>query len=222
MNIAVRPPQRVNLVQAAVIPPAMSHGTVVRVSGDELDIELPPDAPAFKVGASLIVEFPRESGLPRAIVAPLRQEEDHLVVRVRRVPPPDKREYPRVEGAVHVTYHVSPQGDAGVTAWTIGGPANAAEHTPDPFMNFSATGLLFEDMEHCHEGDTLLFSMRVPRFDKTWRGAARVVRLIAIPADERDETIPATHRVAVHFTHLPEEAVDALRQHTLRIQEAYL
>lgn len=222
MNIALRPPQRVNLVQASVNPPAMAHGTVVKVSGDELEIELDAEAPIFKLASSLIVEFGRDSSLPRAIVVPLRQTAGNLVVRVRRIPPPDKREYPRVEGAVHVVWHVSPTGDAGITAWTIGGPATGPEHTPDPFMNFSATGLLFEDVEACHEGDTLLFSLRIPRADKEWRGAARVVRVSPIPEEEVDPALPATHRVAVHFTHLAEEAVEALRQHTLRIQEAYL
>ncbi len=222
MNIALRPPQRVNLVQAAVDPPAMAQGTVVKVSGDELQIDLDAGAPAFKMGSSLVVEFGKESTLPRAIVLPLRQADGHLVVRVRRVPPPDHREYPRVEGAIHLTWHVSPNGDGGVTAWTIGAPPTGPEHTPDPFMNFSATGLLFEDVAGCAEGDTLLFTMRIPRADKIWRGAARVVRLFPIPVDEQDASLVATHRIAVHFTHLAEEAVEALRQHTLRIQEAYL
>ena len=222
MNIALRPPQRVNLVQAAVDPPAMAHGTVVKVSGDELEIDLDTDAPTFKLGSSLVVEFGRDSSLPRAIVVPLRQTEGRIVVRVRRVPPPDHREYPRVEGAVHVVWHVSPQGDGGVTAWTIGAPPTGPQYTPDPFMNFSATGLLFEDVDACREGDTLLFVLRIPRAPKEWRGAARVVRVTPIPDEERDPALTATHRIAVHFTHLAEDAVEALRQHTLRIQEAYL
>lgn len=222
MNIAVRTPARCNLVQASANPPMMGRGTITRVSGDEMEIEVDSDAPPFTIDQHMIVEFGPDAGLPRAIGVPTRRENRTLTLRVRRVPPADKREYPRIEGAVNFTYHVSPQGDAGVTTWTIGGPASAKEHNPDPFMNFSATGLLFEDLPTCNEGDTLLFSLRVPRDERIWRGSARVVRVQAIPIDERDETIAATHRIAVHFTHLAEEALEALRQHTLRIQEAYL
>jgi len=221
MSSALSPDQRVHLVQAASVPPAFAHGTIRSVSGEDVEIRLDDGGPAFKVGSSLVLEAPAPAR-SRAIAVAHRQEGGTLWVRVRKLTPPDQREYPRVEGAIFFSYHVSPQGELGTKAWIIGAPASAVVHTPDPFMNFSATGLSFEDTVTCAEGDTLLFELRVPNVDKTWRGSARVVRVAPIPAEERDPSLTATHRVAIHFTHLAEDAADALRQHTLRIQDAYL
>ena len=89
-------------------------------------------------------------------------------------------------------------------------------------MNFSVTGLAFDDLETCAEADVLAFVITVPGAPHSWRGAAVVVRVSRIPIDERDDTIPATHRVAVEFTEIPDDARVALGHHTERIQEAGL
>jgi hypothetical protein len=222
MSIAIRPPARVTLVQATVDPPSVGHGTVTRNTKDSLEVDLDKGSPVFTIGTSLILEFAAESGPSRAIVSVTSASADKLTARIRRIPPPDKREYPRCEGAVHVRYHVSALGPDGVEPWMAGGAATGTENHPDPFMNFSATGLMFEDMATCAEEDTVLLELRVPQHTGSWRAAAKVIRVFPIPIDERDDSIAASHRIAIHFTDLPEDAAEALRTHTLRIQEAYL
>jgi hypothetical protein len=89
-------------------------------------------------------------------------------------------------------------------------------------MNFSVTGLAFDDVETCQADDHLGFVITIPREEHTWRGVAHVVRVWRIPIDERDDSIPATHRIAVNFLQLPDDARAALGRHTERIQEAWL
>jgi hypothetical protein len=103
-----------------------------------------------------------------------------------------------------------------------GGAPTGQEFEPDPFMNFSVTGLAFDDIESCRADDLLGFVITIPREAHTWRGVASVVRVWRIPIDERDESIAATHRIAVNFTELPDDARLALGRHTERIQEAWL
>jgi hypothetical protein len=95
-------------------------------------------------------------------------------------------------------------------------------------MDFSGSGLKFEDQERCAAGDTLLLELSVPPSDVWFRATAVVVRLLPIPPEEREMTErgddgPApTHQVAVHFTNLPAEAVEALMEFTLRVQDALI
>lgn len=214
MSVPASP--RVTVVQATAEPPRLAHGFLRAETPDHLDIALDADAPAMGPGAPVVVDFPDLPDRARVIGVVEPASAGALRVAVRRAAAPDKREYPRVEGAVHLEYH---RGDA-LDAWLAGGPATAPVRRPDPFMNFSVVGLQFEDEPACAEGDTVLFELSVPHDRRRFRGAARVVRVLPIPPAEREAG--ASHRVAIAFTHLPTEAADALREQTLRIQEALL
>jgi hypothetical protein len=195
----------------------------VAQQGDVVTLEV-PEGTVFPDGASLIVDFAPDAGVSRAIVHPVdtgRIEGGLLRAKVVRVPTPEKREYPRMNGGITLRYFVA-KGEAGVDAWMRGGEPTGPVHEPDPFMNFSVTGLAFDDLETCKDGDLLAFTITVPGAPVTWRGACSVVRVWRIPVDERDDSIPATHRVAVHFTDVPDDAREALKAHTERIQDAWL
>lgn len=221
MSLEVPTPLSCTLVQAATDPPYLGRGTVIRSLGDRMDIQVNGPTHQLATGASLVVEFPPDSGATRAIVMIDGVNDGVISAHVRRLAPPDKREYPRVEGPVHLRYHVAPSLEA-AERWLGGGPAEAEEYEPDPFMNFSVTGLMFEDLPRCAEGDMLLLTFSVPNETKEWRCAGSVVRVQVIPVDERDDSIAATHRVAMHFLRLPEGGAEALRRHTIHIQEAWM
>jgi len=215
-------PTPVSLVYAAATPPLLVKGRCVAQQGAELTLEVPEgtDLPA---GHSVIVDFSAEAGVSRVIANVRQREGTRLQVKVTRVPTSDKREYPRMNGGITLKYFVIAGNNPGaVDNWLQGGKAEGKVFEPDPFMNFSVTGLAFDDLNTCADGDTLAFTLSVPGAAHTWRGAAQVVRIWKIPIDERDESIPATHRIAVQFSVLPDEAAEALRVHTERIQEAWL
>ncbi len=216
-------PAQVSIVHAASVPPVLVKGRCVTQTGDELSIEV-PQGTELPPNVQLIVDFAGEPGVSRAIVAVLGQRDGRLLVQVVRVPTSDKREYPRMHGGITLRYHQLPRATAAAAAedWMRGGPPVGPEHEPDPFMNFSVTGLAFDDVLTCQEEDLLGILVKIPGDDHTWRGVAWVIRVSKIPIDERDESIDATHRIAVNFQELPDEARIALGKHTERIQEAWL
>lgn len=220
MTLDIHPSVRCTLVQAATDPPYIGRGKVLSCEDPRLVLEVEGPQPAF--GASVVIEFEPSSGAPRLIAHIVATEGSHVSLDVHRIAAPDKREYPRIDGPLHVRYHVSPNGARAVAPWLAGGPATGREYVPDPYMNLSVTGLQFEDLPHCREDDTMLLSFQLPQESGVWRAVGRVVRVQQIPVDERDDSIVATHRIAVHFTDLPPAAAEALSRHTLRIQDAWL
>ncbi|MFZ5475655.1 MAG: hypothetical protein ACOZNI_02670 [Myxococcota bacterium] len=217
MSLPLRLNAPVSLVYAVPVPPVLAKGTVV--ASDERYVEIRLDAPAaIPAGARVIVELPKGSAVPRAVIAVESSSGGVLRARIVRAPPPEKREYPRVHGAVDVGWRVA-RGDE--EAWLAGGPAGELFH-PDPFMNFSATGLGFDDHDRCAEGDTLLLEVGIPHDARRWRCLGKVVRVAPIPVDERDEDVDATHRIAVSLERAPDELTEALSTYTLKIQDAWL
>jgi hypothetical protein len=225
MTPNLRLPAGVSIVHAASTPPLLVKGRCLSQEGDAIVLEVPVGT-SFPAGAQLVVDFAADAGISRAIVHLLQGVPDpdqRITARITRVPTPEKREYPRMNGGITLRYFVvPPTGQAQIEAWLRGGAEVGKVFEPDPFMNFSVTGLAFDDVETCTDGDLLGFTITVPGAPHTWRGAASVVRVWKIPVDERDDSIPATHRVAVNFTDLPDDAREALRAHTQRIQEAWL
>ena len=122
------------------------------------------------------------------------------------------------------------EGEETASVWVSGGGAAGEEEAwrePDPFMDFSGTGLRFEDQPHCKAEDRVLIELRLPSSD-LWRATARVVRVDPIRSEDfvaRDEKKPAqapTHQIAVQFVDLPADAAEALTAFGMRIQDALL
>ncbi|MDP2308423.1 MAG: hypothetical protein Q8P18_20560 [Pseudomonadota bacterium] len=132
----------------------------------------------------------------------------------------EHRRAPRAHGTLVFRYHRAPGGAADVAAWMAGGPARGPERVPDPTMNFSPSGIAFDDIAICADGDVLLFELGIPGEPGRWRGGARVVRISPVPIDERDEFVAATHRVAIALESFPDEGVTALAAYTERTRRA--
>jgi hypothetical protein len=160
-------------------------------------------------------------------------EGHRLRVETERVVPPDKRSFPRMYGGIHVRYRVLTEGESEEvgSAWVSGaeGPGReGAWREPDPFMDFSGTGLRFEDQLHCKREDLLLIELALPSSEDRWRATGRVVRVDPIGQedllgrDEEERKRAPTHQIAVQFVDLPTEATEALTNFAMRIQDALL
>jgi hypothetical protein len=217
--------QTVSLLQTASDPPILGFASLVSLQEKQIVIDLPKDGPVFPEGTQLILDFAKGSNEPRRIVSVSKVQGQQLTLEVR-MKHTDLREYPRMYAGIQLEYTAIPGDDSAVAEdierWNKGEAVSRSFRSPDPFMNFSATGLQFEDIKACNDNDTLLVLIQIPKQDISWRALARVVRVSEIPEDQRDEYSEATHRVAVHFVQLSEEARVALREHTLKIQRAFL
>ena len=157
-------------------------------------------------------------------------EGQDLRINVRGTSTSDRREFSRVYGAIQTRYQVV-KGDSTLACkrWMSRGESTQGPwFVPDPFMDFSGSGLMFHDQETCSDGDTLLMELRVQGSEEVFRVTADVVRLLLIAPEERDETpfaegaaIPS-HRVAVHFLEAPANVIHALVEFAAKIQEAFL
>lgn len=204
-----RSPSDATLVQTGAVPPVVCSGSVIATDDTTLIFQLAPDARVPVAGGAAVVDRP---GALRVIGVVEEVTGDRVRLRIRSTAAPDKREFPRVEGAVHVRFHVGSAEAA--SAWLAGRPGPGPAWEPEPFMNFSVTGLQFESDAPVRPGDVLLLSLRVPRSERAWRVVGRVVRV--------DGASDGGRTVAVHFTHLSAGAANALRRHTTRIQKAIL
>lgn len=191
-------------------------GHVLRHEDGLYTIQLDDDAPDLVTGGRVVLSLPR--GRVSATVE--TREGSTLQARERSVQVPDKRVYPRLAGGIPLRYRVVDPADFDTHhAWLLDKPpVDDSWHTPDPFMNFSVTGLRFDDAENCADGDLLLCELGVPGDDRRWRALARVIRVSPISPDRRDRPVDATHHVAVQFDRLPDEAAEALTHYTLRLQ----
>jgi hypothetical protein len=213
------------LISASQQPPVIAQGTVHCLPGGECRMDLENPEPRLAPGDSVVLDCRGERDF-RLLGRLKRVDGPHLHVAVTRRLEHDRRAFPRLYGGVRLRYAVAPASlrAEGLGRWAAA-PEQAEWHAPDPFMEFSGSGLRFEDRARCAEGDYLLVEWQVPPFDRTWRSLTQVVRVEPIPEEERPwEAGPdtPTHRVAVHFLDLPSPAVQALLQFTERLQEVAL
>ena len=126
---------------------------------------------------------------------------------------PDRREFSRVWGPLHLRYQVS--NDEGFELaslrWLRNGQGVGPRWSRPPmFMDFSGSGARFEvrGKADCAAEDRLLIGIRIPGDETEHRLTARVVRLL-----ENDT------QVAIHFMEASDGAVSALVDFAERIQE---
>lgn len=201
---------------------AIRDARAVRVDQATVWVELSSGRTPPSPGTRVILDGP---WAVRVLGSVASVEGRRFKVSVLRETPKDRRAAPRSLGGIDLEYVVvtSP---AEVQAWIDRGerPVGRKWRVPDPFMSFSASGLRFEDAAYCEVGDQILLQLGVPKRGTKWRGAARTVRVAEIPAGEQilfvEDSLPATHRIAVHFEVLPDEARDALMSRGLEIARA--
>ena len=196
------------------------------VTNEDGRLTLRPDRPVAS-GASVCVRSAEDGWAYGRVVS----VEPDVVVEVRGTTRSDRREFFRVEGSIHCKYQVlkGPGHELARERWIQHGiAADVTWLTPDPFMDFSASGLKFQHTETCAADDVLLLEVGIPGTDKTYRTTAHVVRLFQLSEEERDElalaggTGSATHAVAIHFLEIAPEAIEALVMWTESIQESLL
>lgn len=208
--------------------PSFAGGKVVGRAASSLCVEPATELPAT-VGSRVAVRDADDGDWMHGEVMSI--DDGRYLVRIDRVVPRDLREFPRMYGAIQLEYQPIPAGsvDDLVAPWQEEGEAPTDVWLrPDPFMNFSASGLQFDVSPPPRAGDHLLMAFTVPTDDTRWRAIARVVRVAPIPPEEIETqpfadgaSIP-THRIAVHFTHVPGGALRALMRFTERIQQTLL
>lgn len=202
------------------------EGRVRRFADAIYEIELSDDAPDLEIGTRVVLSM-RDGGRRRVTATVEFHEGRELRVLERSASTPDKRIYPRLAGGIPLRYRVLAHDEdvGGAHPWLLGEDSEDGSadgwRSPDPFMNFSVTGLRFDDIAACAAGDRLLCELGVPSDGRRWRALARVVRLDPIPTNEPTDG-GATHHVAVAFEQLPDDAAEALTQYTLRLQRAHL
>lgn len=216
----------VEVLSLASDPPIIQSGRVTCRDEETCDVMLEGEDHGFAEGMKVIVDAGDAADL--RVVGTIGFVQENLVhVESRTVVRRDKRIFPRMYGGIRLRYQVV---DAeAVQAWIERGEAPADGWLePDPFMDFSGSGLKFEDRETCFGGETLLLELRIPPEEDAFRASAKVVRTFVIPPEdvEAAEREPgatvATHQIAVHFEVLPPEAVEALMAFTLRVQDALI
>ena len=156
-------------------------------------------------------------------------EGDVIQIAVRSEIPADRRDYSRTYGGLDLRYQIVPQQEFELIArrWlTTGRSTYDTWFKPDPFMDFSASGLKFHDVERCVSGDHLLLEFRVPGSTVVHRATADVIRVLPIPIDEIDNEpyeiggIIPSQTVATRFIQLDPHSIIALIQFSDRIREA--
>ncbi len=222
----------VEIICLSVTPPVIRKGCVSSRGAGRCEVVLEQPEPRLEPGMRVVLDGSPDRDLRiKGRVAEV--DGPTLQVETERLVPPDKRSFPRMYGGIHIRYRVlaDPEAEAESSVWLTGGDAPAWEgdwREPDPFMDFSGTGLRFEDRLHCDKDDRMLVELRLPSSEECWRAVARVVRVDPIrPEDlegregDREEPVP-THQIAVQFEQLPPDATEALTDFAMRIQDALL
>jgi len=213
----------VELVCTNQTPPAILQAQATWFDGASYKVTLRDAASAPpQVGERVILDF-GENESPRVLAIVTERDGGDMNLTIKRSQPRDKREFPRMHGGIQLRYTVV-QDVGAADAWVSRGESAPTIEwfTPDPFMDFSASGLKFDDAPNCADNDLLLVHLEVPTAEGSWRGVARVVRVSEILPEDREEGNAATHHVAVEFQTLPAEAIEALMTFTLHLQGALL
>jgi len=222
----------VEVLCLSVSPPLIKKGKITSQEAGFCEVLLDHSRSALEPGMRVVIEGGPGSGL--RLTGVIAQKDGHrLRVETERSVQPDKRAFPRLPGGIRLRYRVlSPkEGTGAVRAWLGGQKTPGHEGTwfePDPFMDFSGSGIRFQDQLRCQVDDFLLVEVQVPPAENRWRATARVVRVEPLrpeeteALDDEQQRLGATHQIAIHFVDLPAEAREALTAFTLRIQNALL
>jgi hypothetical protein len=216
----------------SVTPPVIRKGRATCPGDGPCEVVLEEPEPRLEPGMRVVLDGgPDRDVRIKGRIAAI--EGNRLRVETERVVPPDKRSFPRMYGGIHVRYRVLAEGESEEvgSAWVSGADAPGKEgvwREPDPFMDFSGTGLRFEDQLHCRTNDLLLIEVALPSSEDRWHATARVVRVDPIGpedlegGDEEERKRAPTHQIALQFVDLPTEATEALTTFAMSIQDALL
>jgi hypothetical protein len=216
----------VEVICVSCTPPIFARGRLRSRSIDRCTVELVAPAPRLVRGLRVIIDCGPAG--PGRILGQVESTDGTLVtLGSHKTIPFDKRSFPRLYGGIQLRYRVVPadRWEHAARDWMLGFPDGAPEEewrVPDPFMDFSVSGLKFEGPAGAAQNDLLLVEMRVPGDDLARRATARVVRVDPLPPTG-DEPKPAGYvQTAVHFLDLPQGSAEALVRFTLQLQQVLM
>ncbi len=198
--------------------PLTFDAKMVRFKGRYCEVQLSTASPWLQPGAGAVITF--QEGGPYQLTGVIdRIVEDRLRLHVTRITTQDKRYYPRMNGDLNLRYRVMPRGRP-PTHWLSGLEKVDAEQSwfrPRSQMNFSSSGLRFNDAHECRTGDLLALELEIPGAPSAYRATGRVVRTDPSAAESPEQT-EDLGSVAVEFVEISEGAVQALASFTLEQQ----
>lgn len=209
----------VQVIATGRMPPLILRGTVTQFDGAIYSIDLAADATALAAGDALVLDL---EGAPLVQGHVDSLFERALRVAVERTRPREPREFPRAEGDLRVRYHVAPRevDERALDAWVEHGraPDDAAWRVPVHLVDWSASGLGFEDADTCRAGDRLLLELVPAEAAAPWRAVGLVIRAAPIGAEVESPAPAATHRFAVDLERAPPAVREGLLEHTIESQ----
>jgi len=224
MNHPLNPqtPTDVELLCLTPDGPVMFMGRARTVEEDEIEVNLNGPANRTIAGSQAIISFPTSSDAPRITAKVLSTDGNRIALSCPQLRPRDKRLFPRLYGNIPLRYQVhNPEdGELVIHRWLAGSTRDLVPRpwfSPEPFMNFSVNGLSFEAEQGCKMGDVLLLHMGVGESTERWRATGKVVRMKEVTVDDKP-----MFEIAIAFETLPDNAMEALSDFTLSIQEALL
>ena len=193
----------------------MANGVVLSRTEAAVTLQCDESAARIDTGAKVVLTFgggnERWTGLVEQVAAAANG------VQIRLVTPnahaADKRDYPRLHAGIPLRYRIATDEEG--TLWIAGADLESGWQTPDPYMNFSVSGLRFEVTDQVQEEQLLLIELRIGESAKEWRATARVIRVFEGQNGDHSSA-------AVSFEHLPTDALAALSDLTLQIQDTLL
>lgn len=198
------------------------RATVLAEKGGHFDLQVDTPSRHLDVGAVVVLNWRDDGRHPRVTATVVGCEGVYVRAVEKKRTSRDKRVFPRTVGGIPLRYRVVHTDDPEIVTarWMSGyddlaGPGEWRQ--PDPFMNFSASGLRFEDAPIVEMGDVLLCELGVGSSETRWRAVGTVMRLLPIAPDKR-EVPHATHHIAIMFTDAPTGLVEALEAYTLQLQ----
>jgi len=210
MSVAVR------ILSAQGERPLLVDGVITDRGNDQFDVHCSSGADGLTMGDKVVLTIEGETGNLRCVIASKADTTAggialSVVSQARHEA--DKRDFPRLHAGLPIRYRAATDSEAG--QWIAGEAVGGAWMEPDPYMNFSVGGLRFECDNGIAEGDLLIIELRIGGTSKVWRATGRVIRSFEATGNDG-------RSVAVSFDHLPSDALNALSELTLQIQESLL
>lgn len=217
----VKLPAKVEMLLLHHDPPLWLNGTLLDLdekNGDLLSVQLTTNSNPIVVpfGAKIILHFANNAG-PMLSLNYYDQQDGILKLQFSQVHRRDKRIFPRHYGNIPLKFReVSKEEEELAIKQWLAKVTDVDDRwsTPEPFMNFSLGGLSFESSTPIDAGTLLLLEIRIGQSKEIWRATSRIVRCIEIPEKN--------YELAIEFQDLPEGALEALSELTLKVQEALL
>lgn len=216
----------VELICVACSPPLFGKADLIDMEPSSCILRLAEPETPLQKGFHVIIDCWGNDRM-RILGQVTEIEQDRVFVAIRKSMAPDKRIFPRLYGGIEIRYrHVDKERwEEASRSWMAGEPDTAPEEwlAPDPFMDFSVSGLKFEGPGDFASDECLLVELKVPLDEELRRATARVVRVdLASPQADPATRRAGPNQIAIHFLELPLKTAESLVRFTLHLQEALL